>query len=42
MENAVLLQEHFLKLSELGNMHNFVKNSAPFAWCEQYCLAFDC
>ena len=20
-------------------MHNFVKNSAPFAWCEQCCLA---
>ena len=35
MENSVLWQEHFLKLSELGNMHNFVKNSAPSALCEQ-------
>ena len=35
------IRKNFLQLSELGNMHNFEKHSAPFALCEQCCLTFD-
>ena len=41
MEYSVFLKEHFFKSSELGNMHNFVNNSVPFALSELCCLIFD-